>query len=62
MRDKVIADRLFYRNLVAVIWACSKGEPRVLRRIRYAEAKAYYRAVMDCGDAAFWSGKESTHA
>lgn len=53
-KDKVKADKLFYRNLKNIVYSDNK---LILRTTRLALAYAYYKFVSDFGDSYFWEGK-----
>ena len=53
--DKVIADRIFYNNMLRVV----ESRPKCLQFIGKRLALRYYQAVKEFGAVAFWSGKNN---
>lgn len=54
--DKIIADRVFYNNMLRAV----EARPFYLRYIGRKLAKGYYKAVRDYGATAYWDGKNKT--
>lgn len=55
--EKEMADIRFYKNLKLTIKHESKWWNKALNPLRYIRAKAYYTAVANFGDGAFFDGK-----
>jgi hypothetical protein len=54
--EKMLADRLFYRNLTRCVKHQAQDKPH--RWVGYQFIKLYFAAVRDFGGDAFWEGKE----
>lgn len=53
-KDRNKADRLFYKNMKAIVM---NDSDLILRATRLAMAWAYYIAVVEFGKSSFWEGK-----
>jgi len=53
--DKIIADRVFYNNMLRAV----KARPKYLQFIGRRLALRYYQAVDEFGGVAFWEGKNN---
>ena len=53
--DKVLADKMFYKNLVRCV---ENDSPLIFKTTNLWLAKKYYQAVRDFGADSFWDGKQ----